>query len=918
MVASIKNKSSGNFTLNGIEYHKTFLAIPVGGDLVRIVNGYDTKYVLLQSTSFKEFEVDGATYSTREGLISALAPTLFSKFSIEGVAQEFQNSVNSQLTNMNLAVTEDIDAVQNDVAGFKSSVTTEVDSFKTSVSSDVNNFKSSVNNDLSQIQAEKQAFETEVQQVDNAIANMTTTGKIYNSLAEAQAVVSKPEDGTPFSVINDLDPTENGYYKFDSSQAGGTKFGRKFDRRAQIESVALLRLHKGRLGEAVDLLGYYQSGDGGGGLIYWDNSSTEADNGGTVFQVVGVAIGRWKRIYSGTVDVRWFGAKSGGSDNSSIFNLVFNKYKKVILGGGEVFYSGPISVDNIDFTLDFNGSSLLSTGNATHLLQIDSDDAKLIYPILDGPSTTSRLLIVNGANFYSNIATVLNGFYGIELKGENPKIGIVIGKNSGYGPVRLNNAANINSVKIGEVHSVNSKFKGFVANNSGTIEQVYIGLLNTYTETLEGASDGFLVDSAVVGTKIKNLYINKFFNTGSQSNGAKILNVGKAVINEYHDFRGNRGIVSTSSSLNATSGVFHINKIYSEGRVIFRNASGFIKYAEFGENIVLNGNRTIEFTGSEKSTLKIDYLKILKPYAAGDNSLIRWEKGIDSRLHVEDIEADGYTLIGEFSPLAPACISIGQNVSEKITIHPWMDSNSAAFIKKRNRVFSHSSLPTGGAWKLKDFIYNSNPEKGSALGWICTKGGDFSGDKPVFLPVGIIGGLNIGGRNYAKESDILKWSEKVTDEAGIYYRYTSGSISAVNLFPGIEFEPGSQYVLSVNAEVESGSNPRFQIFYTDGSIDELYYAEKIKVTDPKKNISHISHKHSSTGWNKLYSIKIEKGNTPTDFSPAPEDFIRTLSGNTESRPTLNVTAGSQYFDTTLNKPIWYNGSAWVDATGATV
>ena len=37
------------------------------------------------------------------------------------------------------------------------------------------------------------------------------------------------------------------------------------------------------------------------------------------------------------------------------------------------------------------------------------------------------------------------------------------------------------------------------------------------------------------------------------------------------------------------------------------------------------------------------------------------------------------------------------------------------------------------------------------------------------------------------------------------------------------------------------------------------------------------------------------------------------------RPTLaSDDIGKQFFDTTLNKPIWWTGSAWVDATGATV
>lgn len=59
------------------------------------------------------------------------------------------------------------------------------------------------------------------------------------------------------------------------------------------------------------------------------------------------------------------------------------------------------------------------------------------------------------------------------------------------------------------------------------------------------------------------------------------------------------------------------------------------------------------------------------------------------------------------------------------------------------------------------------------------------------------------------------------------------------------------------------------------------------------------------------------------FDTAPIDkttgnpYITISSGLTSNRPTGKY-AGYQYFDTTLNKPIWYTGSAWVDATGATV
>lgn len=41
------------------------------------------------------------------------------------------------------------------------------------------------------------------------------------------------------------------------------------------------------------------------------------------------------------------------------------------------------------------------------------------------------------------------------------------------------------------------------------------------------------------------------------------------------------------------------------------------------------------------------------------------------------------------------------------------------------------------------------------------------------------------------------------------------------------------------------------------------------------------------------------------------------SGITSNRPT-NVLVGFQYFDTTINKPIFWDGAKWIDATGATV
>ena len=42
------------------------------------------------------------------------------------------------------------------------------------------------------------------------------------------------------------------------------------------------------------------------------------------------------------------------------------------------------------------------------------------------------------------------------------------------------------------------------------------------------------------------------------------------------------------------------------------------------------------------------------------------------------------------------------------------------------------------------------------------------------------------------------------------------------------------------------------------------------------------------------------------------------NGTTVNRPTIKLQIGQIYFDTTLNYPIWWNGTKWVNASGTAV
>ena len=99
-----------------------------------------------------------------------------------------------------------------------------------------------------------------------------------------------------------------------------------FDAQSVDNSVALKALVEGS-SDYVLMGGRNTVGDKGGGFFYWDALSTETENGGTIFIPNSLpGAGRWIRLFSGPVNLKWFGAVSdytgngAGTDNTSTIN----------------------------------------------------------------------------------------------------------------------------------------------------------------------------------------------------------------------------------------------------------------------------------------------------------------------------------------------------------------------------------------------------------------------------------------------------------------------------------------------------------------------------------------------------------------------------------------------------------------------
>jgi hypothetical protein len=167
----------------------------------------------------------------------------------------------------------------------------------------------------------------------------------------------------------------------------------------------------------VKLLGGWAPGDGKQGDWYWDASSTETDNTGTIVQVTGVTTGRWKRVVpDGIIHLDWFITSATITDDAKpAFRAALNtikfsdgKYSRLQMGGREYHFYDSVQ---IDFPLQMYGANIYNINPLTTLC-FSSNKAGLSFLEGDGGASEGRVEArnftvkqINSSNTYRTAAS---------------------------------------------------------------------------------------------------------------------------------------------------------------------------------------------------------------------------------------------------------------------------------------------------------------------------------------------------------------------------------------------------------------------------------------------------------------------------------------------------------------------------------
>jgi hypothetical protein len=158
-------------------------------------------------------------------------------------------------------------------------------------------------------------------------------------------------------------------------------------------------------GGSVYVTGHSRLADGGGGLFQWIATSDATADDGIVVAGRGNGAGRWHRVESHPIDVRWFGAAGDGADSTDAIQRALNAAQRggtVLIPSGAYHVTGPLRI--------YQGTTLTGDGLLTQLNYAGSANTACLQSATPDRSCSFHVSRVN-------ILVHTEGAWGVDLRG---------------------------------------------------------------------------------------------------------------------------------------------------------------------------------------------------------------------------------------------------------------------------------------------------------------------------------------------------------------------------------------------------------------------------------------------------------------------------------------------------------------------
>lgn len=170
----------------------------------------------------------------------------------------------------------------------------------------------------------------------------------------------------------------------------------------------------------VQVLGYYEAGDGGGGLFYWDTATEAEANGGTVIASTLDTIaeeGQWKRLTNGLIKLRWFGARGDGSTDDSLAytraaEAAYRQQATLMVSGGTYLLEGvrsrvgAVGVGNPVLKLKDNADTRMIIQSGTNItyegIIFDGNEVNNKWAIGDNRRAHGQISLISNVGAFGN------------------------------------------------------------------------------------------------------------------------------------------------------------------------------------------------------------------------------------------------------------------------------------------------------------------------------------------------------------------------------------------------------------------------------------------------------------------------------------------------------------------------------------